>query len=406
MASIIEKSFIIETRQRCAVCDSVNLDAVLDLPKLPFTGHFSQKPMSAAAAHEGIDQKLLWCRNCFHAQLAFQVDPQELYNEEYYFRTSRSQTACRGTEFFLRTLDTFFPQKQFTCALDLGCNDLHLLGQLKSRAKERVGIDPIWKGKENTVNESSLTVFGEEIEHIDLGAKLRIAPDLVVCRHTLEHIYNPSEALDKLISAAAENAVFVIEVPSLNGLVQRLRFDQVFHQHLQYFSHASLRRVMTQLGARYIGQREHYHDWGAVCMVFVKGREREALDTQALREDFDLAALKKRYTIFKDQVRVANDTLMLFKGKEIYGYGAAQMLPVLAYHMNNDLSLLTGVLDDDPRLHEWYYWNLPLRIESPQKIKDWGNTDIFLTAVDNVQPIMNRLFTHRPRHIVYPLNII
>jgi len=396
---------IVKTRKRCAVCDSVHLEEVFDLPRLPLTGRYSSDPI-AGFVDDGIDQKLLWCPQCFHAQLAFQVDPQELYNEEYYFRTSRSQTACRGVEFFLTALNEFFPQRFFQCALDLGCNDLYLLQQLKGRTAQRYGIDPIWRGKEGTVKGPSLTVFGETIEDIDLDGKFETAPDLIVCRHTLEHIYQPREALEKFFHAAQPGAVFVIEVPSLNALVHRLRFDQVFHQHLQYFTYFSLKKMMSQVGAEYIGHCQNYHDWGSVCMVFVKGSKTYLSEGKKLGEGFDLAFLKNRYAVFQNQMRAAREVLMLFKNEVIYGYGAAQMLPILSYHMNNDFSLLAGVLDDDPRLHQWHYWNLPLQIEKPQIIKDWSSTNIFLTAVDNVQPILNRLFTHRPRHIIYPLNVI
>ena len=396
---------IVKTRERCAVCDSAQLDIVIDLPSLPLTGRFSNDPI-ASFVKDGIDQKLLWCPHCCHAQLAFQVDPRELYNEEYHFRTSRSQTACRGVDFFLKTLDKFFPQRFFHCALDLGCNDLYLLQQLKSRTAQQYGIDPIWKGKENEAKGPSLTVFGETIEEINLDGKFETAPDLIVCRHTLEHVYQPREALEKIYNAARPGAVFVIEVPSFNALVHRLRFDQVFHQHLQYFTYFSLMKMMSQVGAQYVGHGQHYHDWGAVCMVFEKGDKTRFEDEKKLSENFELNFLKNQFAVFQNQMSSANEALMLFKDKTIYGYGAAQMLPILAYHMDNDFSLLTGVLDDDPRLNHLHYWNLPLRIENPQIIKEWNSANIFLTAVDNVQPILSRLFTHRPQHIIYPLNII
>jgi len=35
-------------------------------------------------------------------------------------------------------------------------------------------------------------------------------------------------------------------------------------------------------------------------------------------------------------------------GVDVLGYGAAQMLPVLDYHLGGDLRRLAAVLDDDP----------------------------------------------------------
>ena len=90
----------------------------------------------------------------------------------------------------------------------------------------------------------------------------------------------------------------------------------------------------------------------------------------------------------------------------VYGYGAAQMLPVLAYHLDNDLSLLKAVLDDDPAKDGLYYWNLPLVIRHAAAVTDLKGSSVFITAVDNVKPILVKLLAQRPRHIIYPFHII
>ena len=90
----------------------------------------------------------------------------------------------------------------------------------------------------------------------------------------------------------------------------------------------------------------------------------------------------------------------------MYGYGASNMLPTLAYHLGNDLSCLKSILDDDPAKDGLYYWNLPLKIERASVIKNFKDINIFLTALDQTKPILDRLLQDRPRHIIYPLPII
>lgn len=405
------KSIIVAERETCAVCNHQYLEVLLDLPDLPLTAKYSKEPMIEPV--KGIDQKLLLCTECGHAQLAEQVNPEILYDDSYHFRTSTSATARRGTDFFLAGLDELALAKQFNCVLDVGCNDLHLLKRLQNRAKVRVGLDPLWIGKEDQNDDQGITIIGSTVEGANFRSRLSIMPDLIVCRHTLEHIYDPRTVLQKLLDVAAEDALFLFEVPGFDALVNRLRFDQVFHQHLQYFTLPSFQRLLEEVGGVYLSHWENYHDWGALLVAFTKKRHSRATvnagDTQRhekLSSSFDLLTIRERYAIFRQQMSATNRVLKLHEEATRYGYGAAQMLPVLSYHLNNDLSSLTAVLDDDPAKDGLHYWNLPVVIRHPSRVMGLKDSSIFITAVDNVKPILSKLLVERPRHIIYPFHII
>ena len=389
-------------REQCAVCKSDQLEVVIELPDLPLTGLYCTEPVQSLVG--GIDQRLLLCRACGHAQLAEQVDPAVLYGDSYSFRTSTSPTARQGSDFFVTFLNDLAPGQRFACIVDLGCNDLHLLKRLRDRADLRVGIDPIWASKGHQTDAEGIAVIGATIEQVDLRSRLDAQPDLILCRHTLEHIYEPRLVLEKLFDVAAEDALFLFEVPGFEALVRRLRFDQVFHQHLQYFSLASFRRLFKELRATYISHRENYHDWGAVVVAFRKWRgHRDSGEPDSCM--LDSTIIRERYTVFRTQMSAVNDVLRLLEETTVYGYGAAQMLPVLAYHLGNDLSFLTAILDDDPSRDGWYYQNLVTPIRYTGVITDLELATVLVTAVDNVKPILTKLLAHRPRHILFPFNL-
>ncbi len=402
--SISRDAIIVKHREHCAVCSSSELDVAIDLPGLPLTGVYCQEAMKTPV--KGIDQRFLICVKCGHTQLAEHVAPTVLYSDSYSFRTSVSATARHGTSFFLSALDEVAPGRHFNCALDLGCNDLYLLEQLQDRTNARVGIDPVWASKEDQRNDKSITIIGDTIENVDLDSALKAPPDLVVCRHTLEHIYEPRAVLQQLLAAAAKNALFLFEVPGFEALVHRLRFDQIFHQHLQYFTIASFRRLLQEVGGVYISHWENYHDWGSLLVAFAKEGKYQEQRGKTVEPMFEVPAIRERYAIFRRQLSTANDVLRSLEGTTIYGYGAARMLPVLAYHLDNDLSSLTALLDDDPAKNGLHYWNLPLVIRHAATVTDLEAASIFITAVDNVKPILSKLLVRRPRHIIYPFHII
>lgn len=395
------KPTVVETRDRCAVCGDDALEAVIDLPNLPLTGLFTKGP--AAVIKDGIDQKLLFCISCGHAQLSNRVATEMLYGDSYAFRTSFSNTARSGTEFFLSVLEKIAGKRQFECVVDVGCNDLHLLKRLRERAKVRVGIDPLWS-VDSPPGDEEIVVISDLVEEANLSS-IAPRPDLILCRHTLEHIDDPRPVLEKLFSVARDEALFIFEIPAFESLVRKFRFDQVFHQHQQYFSLSSLRGLVEELGGSYVGHFENYHDWGALAVAFTKKGKRDE-GTPPRSFPYDVLSIQKRYRLFRGYLAQVREVLESLRGFPVYGYGAAQMLPTLAYHLESDLSMLACVLDDDPAKDGRSYANLPLTIRLPQKIKDLEEASVFITAVDSVKPILNKLLERRPRHIIYPLPVI
>lgn len=395
------KSYMFDRSNACSVCGIRNQEVAIELPDLPLTDTFCKNPISDP--YGGLDQSLLYCSECSHAQLLNIVKPNILYGDRYHFRTSTSATARKGANHFVDFLSGLFPGKVYSTVLDLGCNDLYLLNKLKPFVKQCIGIDPIWADKENEVSDKTIRVFGCCIEDLDAHEISGFAPDLIVCRHTIEHIANPVKVLGSLLDSAKDDAIFLFEFPAFEPLVAKHRFDHIFHQHLHYFSLVSFRRLIDKCGGCYIAHTWHYHDWGALLVAFSKKRAHNSVDCQT---NIDIKSIKRNYELFCNQFLTTSEVLNSLKETCIYGYGAAQMLPVISYHLKNDLSCLKCVLDDDPDKDGLYYWNLPVGVRHPDKFSDIGESTVFITAIDNVKPILRKLFELNPKHIVYPLHIL
>ncbi|OGL41486.1 MAG: hypothetical protein A3C43_01325 [Candidatus Schekmanbacteria bacterium RIFCSPHIGHO2_02_FULL_38_11] len=399
--SIKHEDIIVCKRSWCAVCNNENLIEIMSMPELPITGLFSKK--KHADFSEGFDQALLWCPECGHGQLRNQINPEILYDsQKYTFRTSLSTTAQHGTEIFLDYLKTLIPNKKIECIIDVGCNDLYLLNKMKSFGKTRIGIDPIWTSKKPDNDDQNLHVIGGALEDIDLEKALPCKPDLIVCRHTLEHIFDPQTVLKKLIDCSTANTLFLFEMPGFESLITKGRFDQVFHEHLQYFSLSSLSVLLEKCGAELIGFTENYHNWGALIVAFRKKTSKQ----KRFKFPFAKEDIERKRNLFFSQMDNTRKILFEFKNTHIYGYGAALMLPVLAYHLKTDLSFLKAVIDDDKEKDDLFYANLPVQVQHSNKIENTNGLTIFVTAIDNIKPIMTKLFAFRPKHIIYPLHII
>lgn len=385
----------------CSVCDSRNLVNVLDLPQFPLTGIYLKNP--ADLRYQGIDQGLMLCWKCGHGQLKNILDPNLVYDTTYFHRSSGSDIAKTGNDFFAQFLQKIVAQKNFNCVVEIGCNDLFLLKKIEPLGKKVFGVDPIWKSQELPQHEKIkvLGKFVEELEFSDFGAR----PDLIISAHTFEHLENPKEQLARLVDFADHNALFVIEVPSFDSLLEIYRFDQVFHQHIQYFSLASFEKMLHEVGCKYLTHTFNFAYWGGTMLIaFQKNSAtRASFQNQFTKPNEDL--VKEKVQMFQRQFNESRRTIDSLKNQTIYGYGAAQMLPTVAYHLKSDFAFMKSVLDDNPEREGLMYPNMPVKIERPGDHFTLKGSNVMITALDSLRPIMKRVFSLGAKRVLVPLNI-
>ena len=88
----------------------------------------------------------------------------------------------------------------------------------------------------------------------------------------------------------------------------------------------------------------------------------------------------------------------------IYGYGAAQMVPTIAYHLKTDLSFLKAILDDNVKRSGFYYPGLKPRTTVMPSLETFGDAGVLITAIDSARPILQKVSHLNPRHIFIPFN--
>jgi hypothetical protein len=398
-----ERYKIIRTtpRANCVVCDNNELKDILHWSNFPITELYVDKPVPEG--YGTTDLQLQYCPQCSHTQLKHVVPPELQYGDKktYNFRTSQSLTGRETTIFFTDFMFEILGKKHISKVIEVGCNDLHLLDSISDYADQLIGIDPILKGYESQLSTKKIKVIGDLFENTNLESNF----DVVICKDIIEHVASPYEFMAKLIAKVDENATVFVQVPAMEAIVEDNRFDQVFHQHLNYFSVASFNRLLERLGCDLIDYRINPNHWGAAIFAFKKKPH-----TYKLRPSLDLDSILYSYQIFRKQMTVTTESIIKIANKsEVYGYGAALMLAALDYHLAGKLALLSGIIDDDPKKTDKYYMQLPVRIHPQSEIKDISKVCICITAISsriNVKRILKKLLELNPSKIINPVNVI
>jgi hypothetical protein len=384
--------------KNCHVCGSDQLEVIFEAPSLPLTGIYL--PKNSSEILPTFDQLFMFCKECGHGQLRHLIAPSILYDDTYTHRTSTSAIATKGNDFFYEQLLRITKGRKFKTLLEVGCNDLYLLQKTQGLADKKIGIDPIWIGRDHELN-SSTKVLGRFIEEIDIKNDVGSKPDLVISAHTFEHIQDFYGQMSALVDLADDGCLFVIEIPSFDSLVKQRRFDQVFHQHIQYTSLSSMRRLVSRLGCSFLGHTFNYGYWGGTLMFWFE-KSKESLNNGL--EGFELQNLgliKKGFVDFKFTIQAAINQAMELKEK-CYGFGGAQMLPILAYHMGSNLEFMDAILDDNIERNETTLPGILPGIRLPIE-SEMENAAIMITALDSTRPILQRLLTANPRRVMHPM---
>lgn len=383
----------------CHVCGSRNLEMVFEAPLLPLTGIYIKD--GSKASLPTFDQAFMYCMDCGHGQLKNLISPSVLYDDTYTHRTSTSPIATRGNDFFYQQLLGITKGRKFKSLLEIGCNDLYLLNRTQGLAEQSVGVDPIWIGRDHNIS-STTRVLGRFVEDIKMGEDVIEKPDLVLSAHTFEHIQDLYGQLASLVEIAADNCLFVIEVPGFDSMVKLRRFDQVFHQHIQYTSLSSMRQLINRLGCEYLGHVYNYSYWGGTFMFwFEKAKTNDKFGMQGF-EVLTYEKVKEAFSEFKTMIKSSRDQAIGLNEK-CYGFGAAQMLPVLAYHMESDLGFMEVILDDNPDRSMCRLPGVSPLIRAPMdgEIQDAA---VMVTAIDSSRAILSRLIELNPRRILHPMH--
>ena len=386
--------------KKCDICDSKKLKKIFGMKKFPLTGVYIKKNQKL----KHFDNDFLICQNCNHGQLKNQINPKYLYQETYTHRTSKSPLAIHINDDFYDKLKKIINNKKYKCIFEIGCNDLLLAKTIKKHAKKIIGMDSIFGNKVKKIDKK-ISVIGGFVNDDNLinsisGLTKNNKIDLVISSHTFEHVDTIKNSLRKIIKIVDDECLFIIETPSLNSILRNGHFDQIFHQHQHYVSERSVIELCNQLGLQFLEFKYNYQIWGGNVMYIFKKTKKKISNKLKLRR-IKKINIQKAVSDFKDFQKKCLNKIDYLKNQHpnIVAFGAAQMMPVLAYHSKSDFSFVKNLFDDNPNRIGRYLPHIQPKIEKTNE-KKIRESFVIITANEMYRPIIKRLSKINPLRII------
>lgn len=385
-------------RDDCRLCRAKALETVFDIAATPVGDDFVTKD-KLDKPQPTFPLELCVCRECGLLQLPGVINPELIYSD-YLYETSISLGL---EEHFLKYAEKMICQIQpddGALVVDIGSNVGCMLQGVKALGYPVLGIEPasaLAKKATEAGVETWPLFFNRET-----AAKVRgeCGPaGIITANNVFANIDDLTDVMEGVVYLLDENGVLVFETGYMVDTVQNTVVDNVYHEHLCYFSLLPLIRFFDRHGLEFIDVDRVPTKGGSIRgVVQRKGGPRPVSDSvtglaNLERElGFDgMAPFKnfvKRVEAMKAELLELIDTLR-GQGKTVAAYGASVGVTTMLYYLELQ-GRINCLYDDNPVKFDTFSPGMHLPVYNSEKIYEHRPDYILNIAWRYMNPIRVR----------------
>ena len=373
-----EKNLLLEYYKfDCRSCGNTDLKRVVSLGYQPLANNLTNSKDEKCDLYP---LEVNYCGDCHNCQLSVAVDPKKMFSN--YLYTSSTSEVFRNH--FVNAAKKYVKElklnKKKSYIIDIGSNDgVALKPFLDLGFKKILGIEPA-KNLAKLANKNKIKTFNGFLEKKNIK-KIKKKADLILASNVFAHSDKLKEMAECMLSLLSKNGTIIIEVQYLLNTLKDLTFDNIYHEHYNYWSLTSLINFFKQFDAK-IFRSEKVDTHGGSIRVYIKKNGKTKIENSVKKmlkeeENFGL----KNYQTYKKfgekvyKIRenvLANIKKIKSQNKTIIGYGA----PAKATTALNFFGIskeIDFIVEDNRLKHNKYIPGVKIAIKSKSKIKNKKN---------------------------------
>ena len=357
----------------CRCCGSNKLKRVLSLGYQPLANNLLE---NITDEYKEYPLELNVCEDCFNCQLSVTIDSDEMFSNYLY----KSSTTKSFRDHFAAAAKKYindFKLDKDSYIIDVGSNDgIGLKPFLDEGFSNIQGIEPA-KNLADLANKNGINTFHGYLDEKALNP-IKNGADLILASNVFAHaddLKSMAESMKKLIKPDGK---IIIEVQYILKTIKDLTFDNIYHEHTNYWSVTSLDKFFKDLGLKIFNVEEIDTHGGSIRVYVSQEKEiRISKNVQDFLKNEESFGLKKISTYIDFGKKIENLKKQVLKNlksiKETYpsiiGYGApAKASTALNYFNIKDQ--IDFIVEDNQLKHEKFIPGVKIPIVSKEKIKN------------------------------------
>ena len=377
-----EKNLLIECYKfDCRSCGNTNLKRVVSLGYQPLANNLINKKDEKCDLYP---LEVNYCGKCHNCQLSVAVDPKKMFSN--YLYTSSTSNVFRNH--FISATKKYVKELKLnkkSYIIDIGSNDgVALKPFLDLGFKKIQGIEPA-KNLAKLANKNKIKTFNGFLEK-KIIKKIKKNADLILASNVFAHSDKLKEMTECMLSLLSQKGTIIIEVQYLMNTLKDLTFDNIYHEHYNYWSLTSLVYFFNQFDAK-IFKSEKIDTHGGSIRIYVKKDKKVKIESSVKKmlkeeEDFGIKNFKT-YQKFGEKVYkirenvLGNIKKLRERNNTIIGYGA----PAKATTALNFFGVskeIDFIVEDNKLKHNKYIPGVKIPIKNKSSIKDKKNVLLVL----------------------------
>jgi SAM-dependent methyltransferase len=353
----------------CRICKKNNLEAVIDLGRQPWCNHFLSKDEIGKEPFYPL--RVVYCLDCRTTQLDFTVKKEVMFGNHTYL-SGVTKSLSDHFKMIANNINDLFPQKNKKLILDIGSNDGTQLKHYKDLGWDVLGVESskITADIANKNGIKTVNAFFNKDLALKLNKQFKIINASGVFFH-LEELHSVTEGIKILLDT---DGVFVIQFLYLKSIIENNAFDQIYHEHLLYYTLDSLQNLLSQYdldifdayltpihGGQMIVYASHPDQYNKTDRLKTLEYEEEASGCNQIGSLVDFS---KRIEQMRDENLVFLNSLKKQK-KTVFGMGAPVKGNTLLNYFKIGPELIPFLLEKNPLRKDLFSpgMHIPIKME-------------------------------------------
>lgn len=316
--------------ESCRICNSKDLMIVVSLGEQFLTGVF---PMSSNEQITKGNLDLVWCESCGLLQMKQSYDLDEMYGDNYGYRSGLNASMVRHLTRKIQMLEQLVKPTDNDLVIDIGSNDATSLKAYSGKHR-KVGIDPTGKKfKEYYTDDIDLIP-----DFFTADAFRELFPDekakIITSISMFYDLPSPTDFVRDIEQCLDAEGIWHFEQSYMPSMLRTNSYDTICHEHLEFYSLKVVYDLLNKCGLRIVDVQMNdinggsfavtackkdasYKSNTAVVNWLLKQEENLGLNTAQTYLDFAVRTAKHRENLLELLEALVAD------GKKIIGYGAS-----------------------------------------------------------------------------------
>jgi hypothetical protein len=325
-------------------------------------------PMDAKSSEYGTKTPLTLClsKKTGLVQLEDTADFDKMY-KRYWYHSGTNKTMTEELHGIVNSVNSLFKVNKDDVWVDIGCNDGTLLSFVQKDVM-RIGFDPAKNNCQKAYNHANVVVedyFNAPAYYNSSKKRAKVITSIAM----FYDLPDPKKFCNDIYDVLETDGLWVIQMSYLPLMLDQLAFDNICHEHLEYYSLESLKYLLDQTGFKIVDCQLNDINGGSFRIYIQKSIATETSFATAPYRDvcrFRIESVlnhESNYYLldpdtyhnwFTSVEELKHQTVSFIKevtaqGKSVWAYGASTKGNTLLQYFGLDSTLIKGIAERQPQ---------------------------------------------------------